>query len=114
MQIYEKYVREDAPFEIGGVKPEWRKHIKEKIECATYSGRRNGIGSIYSDETEIQFEQQQQLLQQPPKQLSHLFYDIQHEIFKDIYQNTYIKFRGTPQYTEMKHQIKDAYNKMNR
>ncbi len=111
MQIYDKYVRENAPLEIGGVKPEWRKHIRGKIECATYSGRRNGIGSIYSEnsETETQVEQQQ-----PPKQLSYLFHDIQLEVFKDIYQNTYIKFRGTSQYTEMKQRIKDTYNKVNR
>ncbi len=42
MQIYDSYIKEDALFEIGGVKPEWRKDNKGKVECAAQSRQRNG------------------------------------------------------------------------
>jgi len=83
LHIFHKYIKEDAVLQIGGIKREEVEYYKAQIE----------------------------LSKKNPPLLKSDFYDrIQLSCFNVMYHNVFLPFKNTPQYPELKRQLKEKYN----
>ncbi|CAM9198692.1 unnamed protein product, partial [Hapterophycus canaliculatus] len=86
MHIYQKYIREGAVLQVGSIPAEERSKIKNIIDGAEI----DKAGSISTD----------------------MFDVVQKAVFKDMFYNTFQRFVTSPEYTKMRNDIKNAYNKV--
>ena len=83
LHIYHKYIKDDAVLQIGGIKQEETEHYKNMIE---QSKADHGL-------------------------LKPFFFDrIQLSCFNEMYHNVFLPFKNTPQYPELKRNLKSKYN----
>ena len=83
LHIFHKYIKEDAVLQIGGIKQEETEHYKSMIE------RSKTDHSL----------------------LKPSFFDkIQLSCFNEMYHNVFLPFKNTPQYPELKKNLKTKYN----
>ncbi|CAM9270961.1 unnamed protein product, partial [Scytosiphon promiscuus] len=86
MHIYQKYIREGAVLQVGSIPAEERTRIKDTIDGVGI----DKAGSVPMD----------------------MFDVVQKVVFKEMFYNTFQRFVASPDYTKMRDDIKNAYNKV--
>lgn len=85
IHIYHKYVKEGAVLQLGGIKTSEVDEIREQIELSKGN----------------------------PDVLRKDFFDkVQYACFNDMYNNTFLRFKGSPEYIEMNKGLRQDYNRV--
>jgi Regulator of G protein signaling domain len=102
MHIYQKYVKDGAVQQVGGLSPNDRNAIYAVLQSA--KGIRSAGDSSGKDSAAA-------ALDDDPIS-AHLFDKVQSTVLKDMYFNTFVPFKATPQYEELRNNMRNAYNKV--
>jgi Regulator of G protein signaling domain len=103
MHIYQKYVKDGAVQQVGGLAPNDRNAIFAVLQSAQSSrnageSSKGGAAAAAADEDDAIS--------------AHLFDKVQSTVLKDMYFNTFVPFKASPKHEELRDSMRNAYNKV--
>jgi Regulator of G protein signaling domain len=112
MHIYQKYVKDGAVQQVGGLSPHDRNAIYAVLQSAKSSRSSAARESSGNDTTTAAAAAAAAAALDEDSISAHLFDKVQSTVLSDMYFNTFVPFKATPQYEQLRTSMRNAYNKV--